>query len=42
MLDGMFDCFVISEKKDLIVDFYVKWCIEDFVCYYLLMGGNKL
>lgn len=34
--------FVTSEKKDLIVDSYVKWRISDFAKYYLATsGGNK-
>lgn len=33
--------FVTSEKKDLIVDLYVKWKIEDFAKYYLATGGIK-
>lgn len=42
-LDGEADRFVTSEKKDLIVDSYVKWRIEDFARYYLSTnGGNKL
>ena len=41
-LDGAPDRFVTSEKKDLIVDSYVKWRIDDFARYYLSTGGNKL
>ena len=41
-LNGTPDRFVTSEKKDLIVDSYVKWRIEDFARYYLSTGGNKL
>ncbi|MDY6974844.1 MAG: protease modulator HflC [Pseudomonadota bacterium] len=41
-LDGSPDRFVTSEKKDLIVDSYVKWRIDDFARYYLSTGGNKL
>ncbi|WP_421132744.1 protease modulator HflC [Alteromonas sp. A079] len=41
-LDGTPDRFVTSEKKDLIVDSYVKWKIDDFARYYLSTGGNKL
>ncbi|MBO1255789.1 protease modulator HflC [Alteromonas sp. 5E99-2] len=41
-LDDAPDRFVTSEKKDLIVDSYVKWRIEDFARYYLSTGGNKL
>jgi membrane protease subunit HflC len=33
--------FVTSEKKDLIVDLYVKWKIKDFASYYLATGGFK-
>ncbi|MCE9787720.1 protease modulator HflC [Shewanella chilikensis] len=41
-LDGAADRFVTSEKKDLMVDSYVKWRIEDFEKYYLATeGGNK-
>lgn len=38
-LDEVPDRFVTSEKKDLIVDLYVKWRIEDFAKYYLATGG---
>ncbi|WP_100643606.1 protease modulator HflC [Alteromonas facilis] len=41
-LDDAPDRFVTSEKKDLIVDSYVKWRINDFERYYLSTGGNKL
>lgn len=42
-LDDAPDRFVTSEKKDLIVDSYVKWRIADFETYYLsTSGGNKL
>ncbi len=41
-LDDPADRFVTSEKKDLIVDSYVKWRIKDFATYYLSTGGNKL
>lgn len=40
-LDDTPDRFVTSEKKDLIVDSYVKWRIEDFEKYYLSTGGFK-
>ncbi|MER2493833.1 protease modulator HflC [Catenovulum sediminis] len=40
-LDGEADRFVTSEKKDLIVDSYVKWRIEDFETYYLKTSGIK-
>ncbi|RKF14528.1 protease modulator HflC [Alginatibacterium sediminis] len=41
-LDGQADRFVTSEKKDLIIDTYVKWRIEDFSRFYLSTGGNFL
>ncbi|GEA10050.1 protease modulator HflC [Alteromonas sp. KUL49] len=41
-LDDTPDRFVTSEKKDLIVNSYVKWRISDFARYYLSTGGNKL
>lgn len=42
-LDDAPDRFVTFEKKDLIVDSYVKWKINDFARYYLSTGGgNKL
>ena len=42
-LDDSPDRFVTSEKKDLIVNSYVKWRIKDFARYYLSTnGGNKL
>ncbi len=40
-LDGAPDRFVTSEKKDLIVDSYVKWRINDFSAYYLRARGDK-
>lgn len=41
-LDDAPDRFVTAEKKDLIVDSYVKWRIKDFDRYYLATsGGNK-
>ncbi|MGQ4276729.1 protease modulator HflC [Pseudidiomarina sp. E22-M8] len=42
-LDGDPDRFITSEKKDLIVDTYVKWRISDFATYYLSTnGGNQM
>ncbi|MEH6452661.1 MAG: protease modulator HflC [Psychromonas sp.] len=41
-LDDQADRFVTSEKKDLIIDSYVKWQIEDLAVYYLATGGNKM
>ncbi len=31
---------VTKEKKDLIVDSYIKWRISDFSRYYLATGGG--
>ena len=33
--------FVTSEKKDVLIDSYVKWRIEDFGQYYLATGGGN-
>lgn len=41
-LDDQPDRFVTSEKKDLIIDSYVKWQIDDLAVYYLATGGNKI
>ncbi|WP_028109934.1 protease modulator HflC [Ferrimonas futtsuensis] len=42
-LDAPADRFVTSEKKDLMVDSYVKWRIIDFERFYLsTSGGNQL
>ena len=40
-LDEVPSRFVTSEKKDLIVDLYVKWKIKDFASYYLATGGFR-
>ncbi|MCV2886591.1 protease modulator HflC [Aestuariibacter sp. AA17] len=40
-LDDQPGRFVTQEKKDLIVDLYVKWKIKDFARYYLSTGGYK-
>lgn len=40
-LDGAPDRFVTSEKKDLIVDSFVKWRVSDFSAYYLRARGDK-
>lgn len=40
-MDGQSDRFVTSEKKDVIIDSYVKWRIEDFGQYYLSTGGGN-
>jgi membrane protease subunit HflC len=39
-LDDPSDRFVTSEKKDLLVDSYVKWRIKDFGKYYLSTQGR--
>ncbi len=36
------DRFVTSEKKNLIVDSYLKWRISDFSRYYLATGGGDV
>lgn len=40
-LDGQADRYITSEKKDLIVDAFVKWRIQDFERYYLSTGGGN-
>jgi len=39
-LDEAPDRFVTSEKKDLMVDSFVKWRIVDFSTFYLRTGGS--
>lgn len=39
-LDGKEDRFVTVEKKDLLVDSYVKWKISDFGQFYTATGGD--
>ncbi|MFD0966586.1 protease modulator HflC [Seminibacterium arietis] len=39
-LDGQADRFVTVEKKDLLVDSYVKWKISDFGRFYTATGGG--
>ncbi|CUR53743.1 Modulator of FtsH protease HflC [Serratia symbiotica] len=41
-MDNQADRFVTNEKKDLIVDSYLKWCISDFSRYYLATGGGDI
>lgn len=42
-LSSRADRFVTSEKKDLIIDSYVKWKINDPATFYLTTaGGNKM
>ena len=40
-LDDVPDRFVTAEKKDLIVDSFIKWRVSDFATYYLSTGGLK-
>lgn len=40
-LDDIPDRFVTAEKKDLIVDSFIKWRVSDFATYYLSTGGLK-
>lgn len=40
-LDDQVDRFVTSEKKDLIIDSFVKWRIDNFANYYLATGGGN-
>lgn len=39
-MENQADRFVTKEKKDLIVDSYIKWKISDFSRYYLATGGG--
>ncbi|NIH15684.1 protease modulator HflC [Serratia symbiotica] len=41
-MDNQADRFVTSEKKDLIVDSYLKWRISNFSRYYLATGGGDV
>ena len=41
-LDGQADRFVTSEKKDLIIDSYVKWRIDNFEKFYLATNGGNI
>ncbi len=40
-MDDQSDRFVTSEKKDVIIDSYVKWRIDNFGQYYLSTGGGN-
>lgn len=40
ILDGQEDRFVTVEKKDMLVDSYVKWRISDFGKFYTATGGG--
>ncbi|MBI6549283.1 protease modulator HflC [Xenorhabdus lircayensis] len=41
-MDIKADRFLTSENKDLIVDSYLKWRIEDFSRYYLATGNGEI
>lgn len=42
-MDNQADRFVTKEKKDLIVDSYIKWRISDFSRYlHLATGGGDI
>ncbi|MBX4180806.1 protease modulator HflC [Sodalis sp. CWE] len=41
-MENQADRFVTMEKKDLIVDSYIKWRISDFSRYYLATGGGDI
>lgn len=41
-LDGAPDRFVTSEKKDVLVDSFVKWKIVDFSTYYVRTAGGNI
>ncbi|WP_395479732.1 protease modulator HflC [Candidatus Curculioniphilus buchneri] len=41
-MENQADRFVTMEKKDLIVDSYIKWIISDFSRYYLATGGGDV
>lgn len=41
-MDNQADRFVTKEKKDLIVDSYIKWRVVDFSRYYLSTGGGDI
>ncbi|CAL4325918.1 Modulator of FtsH protease HflC [Buchnera aphidicola (Protaphis terricola)] len=41
-MNNQADRFVTKEKKDLIVDSYIKWRISDFSRYYLATGGGDI
>ncbi len=40
-LDAPAESFLTSEKKNVIVDSYVKWQITDVVAFYIAVGGNE-
>lgn len=41
-MNNQADRFVTKEKKDLIIDSYIKWRISDFGRYYLATGGGDI
>lgn len=41
-VDNQTESFLTSEKKNVKVDFFVKWRIEDPAAYYLATGGQEL
>ena len=41
-MDDQSDRFVTSEKKDVIIDSFVKWRIADFGQFYLATGGGNI
>ncbi|MGF1763615.1 protease modulator HflC [Aliivibrio kagoshimensis] len=41
-MDDQADRFVTNEKKDVIIDSYVKWRISDFGQFYLSTGGGNI
>ncbi|ANZ22811.1 protease modulator HflC [Buchnera aphidicola (Diuraphis noxia)] len=41
-MENQSDRFVTKEKKDLIINSYIKWRISDFSRYYLSTGGGDL
>lgn len=41
-MDDQADRFVTSEKKDVIIDTYVKWKIDNFSKFYLSTGGGNV
>jgi membrane protease subunit HflC len=41
-LDGQSEEFLTSEKKNVKVDFYVKWRVADTVAYYRATAGQEL
>lgn len=41
-MDDQSDRFVTSEKKDVIIDSFVKWRIADFGQFYLATGGGNV